>query len=453
MMNFLNVLFWLQVDEKVRSQMFKLRETWHDVFPATKLYQLDVKVNLIDPAWPIQAQPHQSNIHVNPNFLKKNAPTTSATPVLTEEDEKMRSILAKKEQELLMLQRKKIEMELEQTRRQLEYAEKNAKKMAPGVKPVIPPTTMPVAMVNPVVAPIVSTVSQVPADIAPPVNLPVKQRLGPPVNKAGGRIAPVSGALASARRDPRLARLVAPPTTPVAPQPIAPNVFDIKPLERVTNRKNVITIDVRPDAPPVRHPRDPRRRDPRLNKRDDRQRRPPRQRPEGQPETHSILERLPEIKSIAKLPPIPKIRREREPDEEQAVVPKKKKDTRDERKKKKDKDSGSNTFSPEKKVRSPKDKEVKEKEVPKETKDKEKETPKEQREKRRRERRLEPEPEAPAPVPEEVAFKELKNYRKDRCYMRRNRGKSESPERPAADVNKEAEASSKISIHANRIRG
>lgn len=60
-----------QVDEKVRSQMFKLRETWHDVFPATKLYQLDVKVNIIDPAWPIQAQPHQSNIHVNPNFLKK----------------------------------------------------------------------------------------------------------------------------------------------------------------------------------------------------------------------------------------------------------------------------------------------------------------------------------------------------------------------------------------------
>lgn len=67
---FYNNLF-SQVDEKIRSQMFKLRETWHDVFPATKLYQLDVKVNLIDPAWPIQAQPQQSNIHVNPNFLKK----------------------------------------------------------------------------------------------------------------------------------------------------------------------------------------------------------------------------------------------------------------------------------------------------------------------------------------------------------------------------------------------
>lgn len=60
-----------QVDEKIRSQMFKLRETWHDVFPGTKLYQLDVKVNLVDPAWPIQAQPQQANIHVNPNFLKK----------------------------------------------------------------------------------------------------------------------------------------------------------------------------------------------------------------------------------------------------------------------------------------------------------------------------------------------------------------------------------------------
>lgn len=40
----------------------------------------------------------------------------------------MRSILAKKEQELLMLQKKKVEMELEQVRRQLEQ-EKVAKKV------------------------------------------------------------------------------------------------------------------------------------------------------------------------------------------------------------------------------------------------------------------------------------------------------------------------------------
>lgn len=41
----------------------------------------------------------------------------------------MRAILAKKEQELLMLQRKKVEMELEQTRRQLQMAEKVHKKV------------------------------------------------------------------------------------------------------------------------------------------------------------------------------------------------------------------------------------------------------------------------------------------------------------------------------------
>jgi pre-mRNA cleavage complex 2 protein Pcf11 len=51
--------------------MFKLRETWNEVFPATKLYQLDIKVNRIDPAWPIQ---NNANIHVNPDFLKKVRP-------------------------------------------------------------------------------------------------------------------------------------------------------------------------------------------------------------------------------------------------------------------------------------------------------------------------------------------------------------------------------------------
>lgn len=52
------------------------------------------------------------------------ATSITATPVVAEEDEKMRSILAKKEQELLMLQRKKVEMELEQMRRQVEIVEK-----------------------------------------------------------------------------------------------------------------------------------------------------------------------------------------------------------------------------------------------------------------------------------------------------------------------------------------
>ncbi|XP_068623228.1 pre-mRNA cleavage complex 2 protein Pcf11 isoform X2 [Battus philenor] len=421
-----------QVDEKIRSQMFKLRETWHDVFPATKLYQLDVKVNLIDPAWPIQAQPQQSNIHVNPNFLKKNAaPTTSTTTTpLTEDEENMRSILVKKEQELLMLQRKKIEMELEQTRRQLELAEKNAKK-AP-VAGAVPP--MPVALVSPVPSTVAPAVS---VPIAPPVS--VKQRLGPPVNKPpGGRIAPVSGALVTARRDPRLARRPPPqpshppqgtplpqvahvPHAPIAANgpPIASNVFDIKPLDRVTKRKNVITIDVRPDAAI----KDPRRRDPRLSDRarerrvkkndEERERKREEQRAErdkDKTENNRVVDnyidrlQIPDPKKINKLPPIPKINRDENKDEDIPAPNKKRRENPKERRKKKNHNSSkdsSSSSSPEKRNKL---KDIKKK-------------PKEKME-----------VEEKSAEPEVVTFKELKNFNKDR-YMRRNKEKSESPER------------------------
>ncbi|XP_063537614.1 pre-mRNA cleavage complex 2 protein Pcf11 [Cydia strobilella] len=404
-----------QVDEKVRSQMFKLRETWHDVFPATKLYQLDVKVNLIDPAWPIQAQPHQSTIHVNPNFLKKPpASATTSTPS-PEEEEKMKLILAKKEKELLMLQQKKIEIELEKTRRALEIAAATNTKM-PVIPTVVP--NMPVALVNPVMAPVPE---------APPVS--IKQRLGPPVSKApsGARIAPVSAALASARRDPRLARRQPPPPVAVSvptpapvmlptsvvptPAPIAPNVFDIKPLERaVTKRKNVITIDVRPDAA---------RRDPRLDKRLERREKQQRlearreeelrrraarearreRKNEVKPvEEEKIEEKYPEMdidklqiadaKKISKLPPIPKIKREGKDEKREknaARLEKKKKRENSESSK-----ESSTSSSPEKK-------------------------PKHKKEKKEK------------PVPEEqevVAFKELKNYHPERY---RNRARSPSP--------------------------
>lgn len=50
--------------------MFKLRQTWSDVFPK-KLYALDVRVQSIDPAWPITAPPPTASIHLNPAFLPK----------------------------------------------------------------------------------------------------------------------------------------------------------------------------------------------------------------------------------------------------------------------------------------------------------------------------------------------------------------------------------------------
>lgn len=73
--------------------LYKLRLTWGDVFPRSKLYAIDIKVNQIDPAWPV-LNPHSNAsagsegsggvsqktgsstsssshtaIHVNPKFL------------------------------------------------------------------------------------------------------------------------------------------------------------------------------------------------------------------------------------------------------------------------------------------------------------------------------------------------------------------------------------------------
>lgn len=66
----------MQVDESTRASMFKLRQTWSDVFPPKKLYALDVRVKSIDPAWPITAPAPSTamathSIHLNPAFLPK----------------------------------------------------------------------------------------------------------------------------------------------------------------------------------------------------------------------------------------------------------------------------------------------------------------------------------------------------------------------------------------------
>lgn len=94
-----------KVNEQIREKMFQLRQTWNDVFPQTKLFTLDVKVNSIDPNWPItaQIQPKSPAIHVNPNFF----PNLNKAPIgnqLTDE-------LKKKQFELIELERKKQELE------------------------------------------------------------------------------------------------------------------------------------------------------------------------------------------------------------------------------------------------------------------------------------------------------------------------------------------------------
>ena len=72
-------LLVFKAEEKTRGSMFKLRQTWQDMFPTDVLYALDCKVKKVDPAWPITAQkkskPKQpvsvQSIHVNPKFIKQ----------------------------------------------------------------------------------------------------------------------------------------------------------------------------------------------------------------------------------------------------------------------------------------------------------------------------------------------------------------------------------------------
>nr|XP_006001893.1 PREDICTED: pre-mRNA cleavage complex 2 protein Pcf11 isoform X1 [Latimeria chalumnae] len=159
-----------KVDENTRKSLFKLRSTWDEIFPVKKLYALDVRVNTVDPAWPIKPLPpnvNTSSIHVNPKFLSKspedptppspvvNAPVIPApTNVpdlqknLTQEQVIRQQLLAKQKQ-LLELQQKKIELELEQTKAQL--AVSLAAQQGSGTNlatPPIPPK-LPVSSANP----------------------------------------------------------------------------------------------------------------------------------------------------------------------------------------------------------------------------------------------------------------------------------------------------------------
>ncbi|NXG40965.1 PCF11 protein, partial [Psilopogon haemacephalus] len=128
-----------KVDENTRKSLFKLRSTWDDIFPLKKLYALDVRVNSLDPAWPIKPLPpnvNTSSIHVNPKFLNKSpeesaAPTSAVTsgastpPSVPEiqknltQEQLIRQQLLAKQKQLLELQQKKLELELEQTKAQL----------------------------------------------------------------------------------------------------------------------------------------------------------------------------------------------------------------------------------------------------------------------------------------------------------------------------------------------
>ncbi|KAM4701636.1 pre-mRNA cleavage complex 2 protein Pcf11 [Discoglossus pictus] len=129
------VIVFEKVDENTRKSLYKLRSTWDEIFPSKKLYALDVRVNTIDPAWPVKPLPPNVNtasIHVNPKFLNKSeetppppAPVSNVLPpppVATEvqkqlsQEQLIRQQLLVKQKQLLELQQKKLELELEQTK-------------------------------------------------------------------------------------------------------------------------------------------------------------------------------------------------------------------------------------------------------------------------------------------------------------------------------------------------
>jgi len=110
---------------QVRYALHKLRLTWGDryqVFTDQKLYQLDKKIQTIDPAWPVPVPKERlppgvpsTKIHVNPAFVGKTPDKILAEDV---ETERMRAELLKKEKELIQLRQQQIDDQIKKRKRE-----------------------------------------------------------------------------------------------------------------------------------------------------------------------------------------------------------------------------------------------------------------------------------------------------------------------------------------------
>lgn len=110
--------------------MFNLRQTWNEIFPQPKLYTLDVKVNMIDPNWPITAKvvPKVPKVHINPKFMPKGDDKGAIPQVVVQakkavNDSNLEELQAK-ERELMELKKRKIELELIVTKKKVMEKEK-----------------------------------------------------------------------------------------------------------------------------------------------------------------------------------------------------------------------------------------------------------------------------------------------------------------------------------------
>nr|XP_018670290.1 pre-mRNA cleavage complex 2 protein Pcf11 isoform X3 [Ciona intestinalis] len=127
-------------NEKQKMSLYKLRTTWDEYFPLKRLHALDVKIQGIDPNWPVKPLPAHlqdasTNIHVNPKFIKRNdTPVVKpqVTPVVSKPSQskqvndvdKIKEQMIRQQKELLDLQQRKLMLELEQTKQELEAKQK-----------------------------------------------------------------------------------------------------------------------------------------------------------------------------------------------------------------------------------------------------------------------------------------------------------------------------------------
>ncbi|XP_053644787.2 pre-mRNA cleavage complex 2 protein Pcf11 isoform X4 [Cherax quadricarinatus] len=119
-----------KVDERTRKKLYELRHTWNEVFPKSRLYGLDVKVQSLDPAWPLPTglaitsqSTSKPNIHINPNIIKPGVVKGSSLSTSSSSGHKSKKDLEilKREEQILELERQKLMLEkkkilLEQSR-------------------------------------------------------------------------------------------------------------------------------------------------------------------------------------------------------------------------------------------------------------------------------------------------------------------------------------------------
>ncbi|XP_066967762.1 pre-mRNA cleavage complex 2 protein Pcf11-like isoform X1 [Macrobrachium rosenbergii] len=122
-------------DEKTRKKLYELRHTWNEVFPKSKLYMLDTKVQSVDPAWPVAAGTSSGaaakTIHINPNVIGMKG----ASRPLTKGEKDLKDLeILKREEEILELKKKRLL--LEQKKKDIEKS--RHQKVEPEPKPEPP---------------------------------------------------------------------------------------------------------------------------------------------------------------------------------------------------------------------------------------------------------------------------------------------------------------------------